>query len=147
MKHKFIRVIIAGIVAGFIKDIFNAILHYYPRLAKIALWDYAGAVALGRLPRGFCEHTYAIFLELLFGIFLGLIYINIPFLCQNEHFKLRGVLFGAFVWFIIRTAVLVFQIPVLLNEDLGTSIVNLAASMIFGCAFVCMAGFWNAGPD
>jgi hypothetical protein len=141
MENKFIRAVISGVIAGIVKDLPNLVLRGYPRFTKIVLWEYAGAIALGRLPEGVLEHCYAFLLELLFGIFLGLIFVNIPFLCQNEHNKLRGAFFGAFVWFVVRAVVLAFNIRVLLHENLGTSVINLLESIIFGCAFVCMGQF------
>jgi hypothetical protein len=141
MENKFIRAVIAGIVAGIVKDLPNLVLFNYSRFTMIALWEYAGAIALGRLPQSIPEHCYAVLLELLFGVFLGLFFVNIPFLCQDDHDKLRGVFFGALVWFIIRAAVLAFQIRVLLDENLGTSVINLLESMLFGYVFVCSGKF------
>jgi cyanate permease len=141
MENKFIRTVIAGVIAGLVKDLPNAVLSHYRRLTEVALWEYAGVIALGRIPRGFSEQCYAFILELLFGIFLGLIFVNIPFLCKNNYNKLRGVLFGAFVWFVVRAAVLAFNICDLLHENLGNSLLNLVESMLFGCVFVSMGRF------
>jgi hypothetical protein len=137
MKHRFIKGVTAGMIAGVVKNIPEAALHHYPRVTETTLWDYAGTIALGRLPRGWPEIGYAFFLEILFTTFLGLIFVNIPLLNRYEHQKLRGILFGALVWFIIRVAVVAFDIRVLLVESLETSIVNLLASMFYGCVLVC----------
>lgn len=137
MQNQFQKGVIGGIVAGIVKDIPNAILHRFPRLTEIPLWDYAGAIALGRLPQGTGEHVYAVMLEILFSIFLGIIYVNIPFFHQYDHTKIKGIFFGAFIWFIIRAAVFAFNIQVLLGESIGTSITNLLVSMFYGCTLAC----------
>jgi hypothetical protein len=139
IDNKFMKAILAGIIAGTVKDIPNAFLHHYPRIIEITLWDYAGTAALGRLPVGFGEHAYAFFLELLFCIFLSLFYVNYHVLPQfgRDHHKLKGILYGAFVWFLIRGVVLAFEITPLLGENLLTSLVNLLVSMLFGCILDC----------
>jgi hypothetical protein len=103
----------------------------------ITLWDYAGGIALGRLPLGFLEHVYAFFLEILFSIFLGFIFVKIPTRSDCRHYRLKGIFFGAFVWFIIRAAVLAFDIQIFLGESLSTSVINLLVSMFYGCVLAC----------
>mgnify|MGYP000853787864 FL=1 len=137
MNDQFKQAVIGGIIAGVVKDVPNAILHHYPRLVEITLWDYAGGIALGRLPQGFGEHVYAFFLEILFSIFLGFIFVNLPVRNDYEHYRLQGIFFGAFVWFIIRAAVLAFDIQILLGENLSTSVINLIVSMFYGCVLAC----------
>jgi hypothetical protein len=138
LDQKFGKGIMAGIAAGLIKNIPNAILHiFFPSLNKIAFWDYAGTIALGRLPKGPLEIFYALFLETLFSTFLALIFIHSRFLNQSDHFKWKGIFYGAWIWFMVRAAVLGFDIKVLLNENLGNSVTNLLLSMLYGCLLVC----------
>jgi hypothetical protein len=101
------------------------------------LWEYAGAIAFGRLPEGIDEQLYAFFLESLFCVALALNFVNIPFFNQPVNLKLRGILFGAFVWFLVRMAVLAFNIRVLVSENMVTSIVNLLMSVFYGCLLTC----------
>ena len=138
MENKFIKAVLGGIIAGLAKDIPNAVLNHFPKLTEITLWDYAGAIALGRLPQGAVEVTYAFLLEILFSIFLGILFVNIHFLNHYGHYKLKGIFFGAFVWFIIRAAVLAFHIRPLLGESVGTSVINLLVSMFYGCILACV---------
>ena len=141
MENRFTTGFIAGIIAGLFKDIPNFILHHYPKIAEITLWDYAGAIALGRLPQGPAEHIYAVFLEILFSVFVAMVFVNIRVFQRLENYKLKGILYGAFIWFIVRAAVLAFHIRILLGESLGTSIVNLLVSMFYGCVLACTVKF------
>jgi hypothetical protein len=137
MENPFIKGMTAGMIAGLLKNIPDEIFHLVPGWAPITLWDYAGVVALGRLPRGMGEHGYALILETLFCVFLGMVFVNIPFLASYGYFKLKGIIFGGLVWFFIRAAVLAYHIKIL-DEGFANSAVNLLASVLFGCVLTCM---------
>ncbi|HBF37577.1 MAG TPA: hypothetical protein DDW50_09680 [Firmicutes bacterium] len=138
MENRFLNGTMAGIVAGIVKDVPNGIFHIFPTLNALALWDYAGVLAFGRLSRNFGELLYALFLELLFGTFNGVIFIYLPFASEPGNYKLKGIFFGAIIWFLVRAVVLAFHISILLGENIGTSLTNLLLSMVFGCTLACI---------
>ena len=123
-----------GIMAGIIKDIPDVIFHYWLKLTKIDFLDYSGAVAFGRLPHGTHEHVYCFLLEILFSLLLGMLFVFflkekvLPFNC----FIILGAIYGAAIWFMIMSVILVFQISFLMPTDLTTSAIHWLNSMLYG---------------
>ncbi|HBF37302.1 MAG TPA: hypothetical protein DDW50_08265, partial [Firmicutes bacterium] len=60
MNDPFLRGLIAGLIAGTVKDIPDSILHSLFHLKELSFWDYAGVLAFNRMPTGFVEITMAV---------------------------------------------------------------------------------------
>jgi hypothetical protein len=132
LNDRFIKGVIAGTIAGLAKNIPDIFLHNVLKTSEKSFWDYASIIVSGRHPLGLFEQTYSFFFEIIFSIFLGLIYILlIPYLKTNYNF-LRGAIYGGIVWFAIRAWVVSFQISPLLQEGRNTMIVNSLLSILFG---------------
>lgn len=132
MDERFSNGIIGGIAAGVIKDIPDALFHNWLKLTSLSFWDYAGQVALFRHPQGLGEHLYALAYEVLFSIFVGIIYVYLKDKLQTGHYLIRGAIYGALIWFMVNAVVLAFQIKNLIKTDPATSMVNSICSIIYG---------------
>lgn len=134
MKEKFVNGVIGGIIAGVLKDIPDVIFRYVFKAIHISFWDYSGVIALGRYPRGFIEQIHAFFFELIFSIFIGIVFVYLASYFQTSHFWLRGGIYGALIWFTIRIGVIAFQIEPLQNVTILASVIHSLSSILYGIA-------------
>jgi hypothetical protein len=132
MDEKLLNGIIGGIVAGFLKDIPNAIFHNLLKLTGLSFWDYSAQVVLFRHPQGLGEQFYALAYEVLFSIFIGVIYVMLQNKLKSGHYLVWGAVYGSLVWFMVQAAILAFQIQALMKTDLSTSVVNSICSIFYG---------------
>jgi hypothetical protein len=132
MKERFIIGVVAGTIAGILKDIPDAIFHFLLRITNITFSDYAGTIALGHRPAGLTEHLYAVFYEIVFSVFIGIIFVNLAPYFETKHYLLRGAIYGALVWFTIRCAVMAFGITPLVDGDILSTIINSLNSILYG---------------
>ncbi|MGE5605287.1 MAG: hypothetical protein ACM3YE_06300 [Bacteroidota bacterium] len=132
MEEKISNGAIAGIIAGILKDIPDAILHNSLKITSITFWDYAGTITLGRHPHGFFESSYSFFFEVIFSTFLGILFVNFTTHFNRKHYLLWGAFYGGIIWFFIRSIVVVSRIESLITMDFLTSLVNSINSIIYG---------------
>lgn len=124
--------IIAGVTAGILKDIPDAIFHYGLKISNITFWDYSGIIVLGHHPSGVAEHICAIFFEIVFSIIVGLVFVSIVSRLIFKHYLLWGAFFGAAIWFAIRAAVVGLGIKLLIDGDIITTAINSLDSVLYG---------------
>jgi hypothetical protein len=88
---------------------------------------------LKRHPQGLLEFILAFWYEIIFSIFIAIIYIYlIPYL-KTKHYLLRGAVYGTLVWFAVHAAALAFHIDAIINRsDVISSIVNSINSILYG---------------
>ncbi len=132
MEEKLIQGGIAGLIAGTLKDIPDAVLHYGFNITKLTFWDYAGTLALGRHPQSFLEHAYSFGYEVIFSILLGTVFALLLNIFKAKRYLLWGGFYGAIVWFAVRGAVVGLNIKPLMNSHLLTSAVNSLDSVLYG---------------
>lgn len=132
MERRLIQGAIAGIIAGTLKDIPDAILHNTLHITNITFWDYAGTIALGKHPKGFLENAYSFGFEIVFSILLGVIFSLMISRFKVKHYLWWGAYYGAIIWFIIRAAVLAFHIKPLVDGEILTAAVNSLNSILYG---------------
>lgn len=130
-KRLFIGVI-GGIIAGIIKDIPDALFHYGLKITSITFWDYSGIIALGRHPNGIAEFVYAIFYEVIFSIFIGVLFVYITTRFGAKRYLLWGGIYGALVWFAIRAGIVAFHITALTDGGVTTAAINSMDSIFYG---------------
>jgi hypothetical protein len=128
----FIRGLIAGFLAGILKDIPDALIHVF-RIRKLGFWDYAGAVGLNRLPSTWIEHLLAFGLEVIFSTGLGAIFVFLAErIIKTRHYLLLGAFFGGSVWFLVTGLIKIFDLKDLQTYTLSEPIINLFLSMAYG---------------
>ncbi len=124
--------IIAGIIAGILKDIPDAFFHYGLKITNLTFWDYAGTIAFGHHPSGIAENVCALCFEVVFSILVGMVFVFITNRMIFKHYLLSGAFYGAIVWFVIRSVVVGLDIKSLVNEDIVTTTINSLDSVIYG---------------
>lgn len=140
--------IIAGIIAGILKDIPDAFLHYGLKITQMTFWDYSGVIALGHLPSGTAEYICAVFFEIIFSILVGLFFVFITKRIIMKHYFLSGAFYGVVVWFVIRSAVVGLGIQLLIDGDIVTAAVNSFNSIMYGMILAITIHFLeNRSPN
>lgn len=141
MEEKFIRGVIGGIGAGIIKDIPDIIFRYLLKITGIAFWDYSGTISMGRPPRSFPEIANAAFHEVVFSIFIGIVFVYLAPYFRTKHILIRGAIYGALVWFGIRACVIAFHIKHLIDGDILSATLNSLNSIIYGIVLAMIVNY------
>jgi hypothetical protein len=131
MKDKFLRGVIAGLIAGIVKDIPAIVSDFFFNTFP-AYWDYAGLIGFGKEPKTFPEHFYAIIIQLGFSVVVGVSMVYIMNKIQSKHYLLKGAFFGGLIWFSIRGLVFIAQVPRLIHHQQAISIINSLTSIGYG---------------
>lgn len=141
MEEKFINGVIGGIVAGIIKDIPDLIFRYLLKITRITFWDYSGTIALGHPPRNLPEIVNAAFYEVVFSIFIGIVFVYLAPYFRTKKILIRGAIYGALVWFGIRAGVIAFQIKILIDGDILSATLNSLNSIIYGIVLALIVNY------
>jgi len=123
-----------GIIAGFIGAVVKDILTIAPELFKLrpTFWDYGEYLVFRTANKSMFAALIGIFVEILFGIFLAIIYNHIKHLIRTKHPLIRGTIFSILIWFIISGTIALYNVKTLLIVKSFTPIVNVAIAGIYG---------------
>ncbi|MEL7563475.1 MAG: hypothetical protein AAGU27_01110 [Dehalobacterium sp.] len=132
MNDRFIKGVIAGAIAGLVKNAPDLLFHNLFNITEKSFWDYANIITTGRHPQGLIEQLYSFFFEIIFSISVGLIYILLIPYFKTKYNLLRGAIYGGMIWFMIRAWMSAFHIELLMQENRSTMIVNSMLSIMFG---------------
>lgn len=135
-KDKFMRGIIAGTIAGLIKDIPSIIIHLMHSDVFPTYWDYSGMIALGKVPDTAFDIFLAIIVEVAFSMAIGITLIYAISLIKSHHDLIKGAFFGAAVWFFIRTFMWIFAVKGFNQLQMFAFIINSATSVGYGVLIV-----------
>lgn len=128
----FLRGIIAGLVAGVLKDIPDAVLHAF-HLKILAFWDYVGTVAFNQHPHRFMEHLVTLFFEVFFSIGLGVIFSLLRTkIIQTRHHLLLGLYYGGAIWLIVTGGAKLFRLGELMTHGLLEPVLTFLLSILYG---------------
>lgn len=141
VEEKFVAGVIGGVGAGIIKDIPDLIFRYLAKITRITFWDYSGTVALGHSPRSFPEIINAAFYEVVFSIFIGIVFVYLAPYFKTKYIVIRGAIYGALVWFVIRAGVIAFQIKILIDGDLLSATLNSLNSILYGIVLAMIINY------
>ncbi|HEX3047435.1 MAG TPA: hypothetical protein VHY08_21970 [Bacillota bacterium] len=143
MKDKFMGGIASGFAGSIVKDMLGVIFLYVIKLTRLTYWDYAGYLVLLRQPKGAIEHLFSTFVELLFGMSLGVIYAYLAPLLSCKYNLIKGAAYGTFIWFAISMAVLVFKLNIEGHARLNTAIANFLTAVAYGVVTAIANSYFN----
>lgn len=132
-QDQMMRGVIAGLVAGVVKDLPDLLLQYGLHIKKLVFWDYVGIMLLNNKPSNFMEHLVAFCLQVTFSLGLGVVYsVFIAPRIKTKHYLIRGLLFGAFCWFVLVSIVRLYYVKILLVPDIVTPVFTIILSSLYG---------------
>lgn len=132
MKDKLLRGILAGAIAGIIKDIPPLILHIAQHEFFPTYWDYSGKITFGKVPEAWWEIAYAIVLEVCFSIGVGVVMVHLMPKVKSALWYIKGAGLGFAVWFLIRMGVSLFELKDFNQPQIFVSMINVSTSMGYG---------------
>jgi hypothetical protein len=129
----FLRGLIAGFIAGIVKDIPDSILHSIYHIKELSFWDYAGVIALNRMPAKFIEIAMAVGFEIMFSTGLGVLFALLSDkIIKTKHYLLLGLTFGSFIWFLITAVIKIFGLTQLQSKNLSDPVITFVMSVAYG---------------
>ncbi len=125
--------LIAGIAASIVKDLLTIIGDLFLDLHPSYL-DYAYYLLFQQTMINIDINLLpSIFVQLLFGICLSIIYIYIIHeIIETKLIYFRGVIFGLSIWFIIRIFITIFRIAELKPGNVESIFYNFLIAAIYG---------------
>ncbi len=133
IDDRLLRGLIAGLAAGFIKDIPDLLPRKWFHLKQLDFWDYIGEMALGDTSGKGWEAVVSFLIELGFSIGLGILYVYlIAPKFPTRHHLLRGVFYGCSCWFILISIIKLYRINELIPKDSLTPLITLLMSAAYG---------------
>lgn len=132
MMDRFTRGLAAGAVVGMLVDLLSLLSYNVFRFTQWRFLDFAGLIIFGRKPAGTGEIIVSIMGQIAFSAAVGVLFAYLLPLITSRNYLLKGWFFGVLTWFSIYAVLHLFQIPQLLQLDLGTVITNIVKASLFG---------------
>lgn len=131
-KDKFMRGLIAGFIAGLIKDIPSVTAHLFQWDVFPTYWDYSGMIAFGKVPHTATDIMIAIIVEVVFSMAIGAILVHVISKIKSHHYLIAGAFSGAGVWFFIRATMWILDVKKFNQPQMLAFIINAATSIGYG---------------
>lgn len=133
------RGLIAGLIAGTLKDIPDIFLCELTRVKQFAFWDYVGEMIFNRIPHTFLEHFLCFLIQVAFSVGLGVIFTAIVSrLLPTKYPWLLGLIYGGSCWFVLISILKLYHITLLFPRDLLTPSLTLLFSAGYGLILVAV---------
>lgn len=125
------RGIIAGAVGAIVQDVYT----FGARMAgftKIEYEDFAEILFFSKPIPGFFPSFFGLLGHLVWDIFLGIMFAYLIKYTSSRFYVLKGLVYGSFIWWMIKVACTLFRIPVLASMPSRQVGVYLIGAMLFG---------------
>ena len=125
------RGIITGAVAAVVQNVYIFGAHM-AGFTKVDYEDYAEMVFFSKLLPGFFPSFLGLIGHLVWDIFLGIIFAYIIKYSSSRFYVLKGMVFGAFVWWLVKVSCTLFRLPGLSTPSYRQVGVFLIGALLFG---------------
>jgi uncharacterized membrane protein YagU involved in acid resistance len=134
LKDRLTRGLLAGILAGLVTFPWGLASKYILKTADILYMDFAAIHIYGKRPENLAEMAFAQLA--VFGLFgvCGILFVYLIPYITSMNLKLKGLLWGAIIWFSTYSITILFKVPGLEYISLLNSISNLIGALIWGLA-------------
>jgi hypothetical protein len=132
MKDKFMRGMIAGVLAGVVCNAFSYFSFHVLRFAALRYVDFASVVIYGRKLQQPLALVMAQLFQLGFSGFLGVLYAYLLPLMSTQYYRSKGIFYGVAVWGISYGVAHLYKLPELTITPVNTAISNNISAFIFG---------------
>lgn len=136
MRDRFVRGLLAGLAGGVAAIVVSLLLKDALRFGTLHFYDISGVMIFGRKPRGLAEALFAETGHLGFSATIGIALAYLFPRMKSTHLWIKGLFFGAAVWFAVYAITILFKVPEVQEADLSTAIGNLAESAVYGLVTV-----------
>lgn len=127
------------ICGAFIGSIGAVVQNLYGLSARLAgvkgpiYWDYGKVLIFsGKVLSGILPTVLGTIAHLVWDIILGIVFVYLIRDSFDRYLVLKGVVYGAIVWFIIKTIATLFRVPVIVDVSPYTVLFFFIGSLFFG---------------
>lgn len=135
---RFFRGLIAGITGGIIMNIINLfsfyVLHYSERLFH----DWASVLLFGHLPENLVQNVIAIFTQLLWAGFLGIIFAYLIPYVTSRGYLIKGAFWGSITGFLQYALAILLRMPYFDKVATGTVVTQTIGGLVWGLVLAYM---------
>ena len=128
-----IRGLLAGVIAGIVKDSWNLIDYYFLHITEIRFLDWAAILATWSRPRNSLSTVFFLMLQILWDGFLGIIFAHLLISITTRYLILKSILFSLMLWFVFQIIVNLYRVPLLSGiQPQPGAISNVMAVILWG---------------
>ena len=128
-----IRGLLAGVIAGIVKDGWNLIDYYFLHITEIRFLDWAAILATWSRPRNSLSTVFFLMLQILWDGFLGIIFAHLLISITTRYLILKSILFSLMLWFVFKIIVNLYRVPLLSGiQPQPEAISNVMAVILWG---------------
>ena len=128
-----IRGLLAGVIAGIVKDSWNLIDYYFLHITEIRFLDWAAILATWSRPRNNLSTVFFLMLQILWDGFLGIIFAHLLISITTRYLILKSILFSLMLWFVFKIIVNLYRVPLLSGiQPQPEAISNVMAVILWG---------------
>jgi hypothetical protein len=135
IDDRFTRGFIGGVI-GALAQFIITLPTYYLGITKLRWLDFANVLTHGHEPINGVESIFSELVMIVWSGGLGILFtFLIPYI-ENRNYRLKGILYGGFVWFAVYAVTVFAKLPILPKINTPTAIVHAAASLLWGFIMV-----------
>lgn len=129
---RFFRGLLAGMAGAIPMNIWSFISFHFVGLADRRIADWASIMLFGSPPNTLLELFLAIFAQILWSGFLGILFAYLVINITSRGYLLKGAFYGFITGFIIFSIPTVLQSPYLARTSTGTATSQLIGGVLWG---------------
>ena len=129
-EDKLINGIKAGLIGCIAKDLPTVLLEILK--LRPTYMDYGEYLVFQNINISTGTHIIGLLMEILFGIFLAVIYAHLKHLIQTNHPLFRGFVFGILIWFSTRCLITISHVKILIAHNIIMVPVNVVIAGLYG---------------
>ncbi|MDW7674028.1 MAG: hypothetical protein SCK28_05770 [Bacillota bacterium] len=129
---RFHRGLIAGIAGGVIMNILSLYSFHILNFTDRRFLDWSSVVMFGHLPNNFIETIIALFAQLLWSGFLGIVFAYFIPLVTSRGYLIKGAFFGFITGFVLYGISILFKLPGFTVVSTNTVLSQSIGGVIWG---------------
>ncbi|SHH15400.1 DUF6789 family protein [Desulfosporosinus lacus] len=131
MKDRTYYGLFAGFIAGILQAILNLISYYF-NFAQIRILDWMAIIIFGDKPMDSLQTVIALVARIFFAGMLGIVFAHLMKYLNDEHYLLKGWIYGILVMGLLYGVTSLLQVPQLIYTHTYTVISDFVTSSVFG---------------
>jgi hypothetical protein len=131
MEDRFVRGLIAGIIAGIVQVGVDFALEVF-RMGTIRYLDYAAVIIYGNKPVFWFDTLFAQLAYIGFAGFAGIIFAYFITWVSSKNYLLKGWLFAIGLWFSIYAVGMMYKVQLMHKVPWPDAVSNFISTSIFG---------------
>ncbi|MEW6522212.1 MAG: hypothetical protein AB1445_01355 [Bacillota bacterium] len=141
MPDRFVRGFLAGTISGIIGALVALVLIPLDLTPQIDFYDFAGILAVGRIPQTLGERAMGVFVDLVVSGVLGVIFAFLLLGIGTKYLLLKGWFYATAIWYAYYPLLLMIMAEEVKVMDVRTSLINAILAGFFGLVMAA-AYFW-----